>query len=83
LRRRWCFAHSPPAATPARADIITMADIARRCGSMLAQKIIPRKLEEERMAIDKGAAAKIVAQIDRDELARLGCDLTSIPSPTG
>jgi len=24
-----------------------------------------------------------LAQIDRDELAQLGCDLTSIPSPTG
>jgi len=35
------------------------------------------------MAIDKQAATKVLAQIDRDELAQLGCDLTSIPSPTG
>lgn len=35
------------------------------------------------MAIDKDAAKKILAQIDRGELAELGCDLTSIPSPTG
>src|SRR5229473_1582610 len=35
------------------------------------------------MALDKEAAKKVLAQIDRDELARLGCDLTSIPSPTG
>jgi acetylornithine deacetylase/succinyl-diaminopimelate desuccinylase-like protein len=35
------------------------------------------------MALDKAAAKNVLAQIDRDELARLGCDLTSIPSPTG
>jgi acetylornithine deacetylase len=35
------------------------------------------------MPVDKEAAKKILAQIDRDELAQLGCDLTSIPSPTG
>jgi acetylornithine deacetylase/succinyl-diaminopimelate desuccinylase-like protein len=35
------------------------------------------------MALDKAAANKVLAQIDRDELAQLGCDLTSIPSPTG
>ena len=35
------------------------------------------------MALDKEAAQKILAQIDREELAQLGCDLTSIPSPTG
>lgn len=35
------------------------------------------------MAIDAQTAKKILAQIDRDELAQLGCDLTSIPSPTG
>jgi len=35
------------------------------------------------MPIDKDAAQRILAQIDRDELAQLGCDLTSIPSPTG
>ena len=35
------------------------------------------------MAIDKDAAKKILAQIDPGELAELGCDLTSIPSPTG
>ena len=35
------------------------------------------------MALDKAAASKVLAQIDRDELAQLGCDLTSIPSPTG
>jgi acetylornithine deacetylase/succinyl-diaminopimelate desuccinylase-like protein len=35
------------------------------------------------MALDKVAAKAVLAQIDRDELARLACDLTSIPSPTG
>jgi len=35
------------------------------------------------MALDKAAAKKVLQHIDRDELARLGCDLTSIPSPTG
>jgi acetylornithine deacetylase/succinyl-diaminopimelate desuccinylase-like protein len=35
------------------------------------------------MALDHAAAKKILAQIDRNELAQLGCDLTSIPSPTG
>jgi acetylornithine deacetylase/succinyl-diaminopimelate desuccinylase-like protein len=35
------------------------------------------------MALDKQAAQKVLAQIDRNELAQLGCELTSIPSPTG
>jgi len=35
------------------------------------------------MAFDKEAAKTVLAQIDRDELGQLGCDLTSIPSPTG
>jgi acetylornithine deacetylase/succinyl-diaminopimelate desuccinylase-like protein len=35
------------------------------------------------VAIDTVAAQNILTQIDRDELARLACDLTSIPSPTG
>src|ERR687892_375723 len=35
------------------------------------------------MAVDTDAAKKVFAQIHRDELAQLGCDLTSIPSPTG
>ncbi len=35
------------------------------------------------MAIDQNAVKKVLAHIDRDELAQLGCDLTSIPSPTG
>jgi acetylornithine deacetylase/succinyl-diaminopimelate desuccinylase-like protein len=35
------------------------------------------------VAFDSDAAQKILAQIDRDELAQLGADLTSIPSPTG
>jgi acetylornithine deacetylase/succinyl-diaminopimelate desuccinylase-like protein len=35
------------------------------------------------MALDKEAAKTVLAQIDRNELAQLGCDLTSIPSPTG
>ena len=35
------------------------------------------------MPFDKESAKHILAQIDRDELAQLGCDLTSIPSPTG
>lgn len=35
------------------------------------------------MAIDKEGAKKVLAEIDRDELAQLACDLVSIPSPTG
>ena len=35
------------------------------------------------MALDKEISARVLAQIDRNELAQLGCDLTSIPSPTG
>ena len=35
------------------------------------------------MALDIEAAKAALAQIDRAELAQLGCDLTSIPSPTG
>lgn len=35
------------------------------------------------MALDPTTAAKVLAQIDRNELAQLGADLTSIPSPTG
>ena len=35
------------------------------------------------MSFDQEAAKTVLAQIDRDELAQLGCDLTSIPSPTG
>ena len=35
------------------------------------------------MALDLEAAKRVLAQIDRSELAQLGCDLTSIPSPTG
>jgi acetylornithine deacetylase/succinyl-diaminopimelate desuccinylase-like protein len=33
--------------------------------------------------LDKEIAARVLAQINRNELAQLGCDLTSIPSPTG
>ena len=35
------------------------------------------------MTFDKDAAKQILSCIDRNELARLGCDLASIPSPTG
>jgi len=35
------------------------------------------------VAFDSDAAQKVRAQIDRDELAQLGADLTNIPSPTG
>src|SRR5262245_12831269 len=35
------------------------------------------------MALDKEAAKKVLGEIDRDELAQLGCELTSIASPTG
>src|SRR5438552_14737529 len=35
------------------------------------------------MALDQAAAKKVLAGIDRNELAQLGSDLTSIPSPTG
>jgi acetylornithine deacetylase/succinyl-diaminopimelate desuccinylase-like protein len=33
--------------------------------------------------VDTELAKKVVTRIDRNELAQLGCDLTSIPSPTG
>ena len=35
------------------------------------------------MALDKESAKQVLAHIDRDELAQLGCDLVNIPSPTG
>lgn len=35
------------------------------------------------MAFDEGAAKTVLAQIDGDELAQVGCDLASIASPTG
>jgi len=35
------------------------------------------------MALDTEVARMVSAQIDRNELAQLGADLTSIPSPTG
>ena len=35
------------------------------------------------MALDEQAAKKILGCIDRNELAKLGSELTSIPSPTG
>ena len=35
------------------------------------------------MPIDRDSARKVVAQINRDELAQLACDLVNIPSPTG
>jgi len=35
------------------------------------------------MAIDVGLAKKVLAEIDRDELTQLACDLVNIPSPTG
>ncbi len=35
------------------------------------------------MELDKDISKRVLAQIDRNELAQLGCDLTSIPSPTG
>jgi acetylornithine deacetylase/succinyl-diaminopimelate desuccinylase-like protein len=35
------------------------------------------------MNFETETANRVLAQIDRDELAQLGCDLTSIPSPTG
>ena len=35
------------------------------------------------MSLNKEAAQQVLALIDRDELAQLACDLTSIPSPTG
>jgi acetylornithine deacetylase/succinyl-diaminopimelate desuccinylase-like protein len=35
------------------------------------------------MPLDKEAAKQILSRIHRDELAQLGSDLTSIPSPTG
>jgi acetylornithine deacetylase/succinyl-diaminopimelate desuccinylase-like protein len=35
------------------------------------------------MALDKAAAERVLSAIDPAELARLACDLASIPSPTG
>ena len=35
------------------------------------------------MTFDAEAAKKVLAEINRDELAQLACDLTDIPSPTG
>jgi acetylornithine deacetylase/succinyl-diaminopimelate desuccinylase-like protein len=35
------------------------------------------------MSLSKQAAQQVLAQIDRDELAQVACDITSIPSPTG
>src|SRR3954469_14959317 len=35
------------------------------------------------MPFDSDTAKKVLAEIDRDELAQLGCDLANIPSPTG
>ena len=35
------------------------------------------------MTVNTELADKVLAQIDRDELAQLACDLTDIPSPTG
>jgi acetylornithine deacetylase/succinyl-diaminopimelate desuccinylase-like protein len=38
---------------------------------------------ERSVALDHTTATKVLAHIDRDELAALGCRLASIPSPTG
>ncbi|NIO08323.1 MAG: M20/M25/M40 family metallo-hydrolase [Deltaproteobacteria bacterium] len=35
------------------------------------------------MSIDKESAARVLEQLDKDELAQLACDLVNIPSPTG
>lgn len=35
------------------------------------------------MAINKEWAQKVLSQVDRDELAQLGCNLVNLPSPTG
>ena len=35
------------------------------------------------MSIDKESAEKILAHLDKDEIAQLACDLVNIPSPTG
>ncbi|MFQ5851940.1 MAG: M20/M25/M40 family metallo-hydrolase [Candidatus Binatia bacterium] len=35
------------------------------------------------MAIDKDLATKVLANLDKDELAHLACDLVNLPSPTG
>lgn len=35
------------------------------------------------MPLDKKTAKKVLAQVDRDEVAQLACDLVNIPSPTG
>jgi acetylornithine deacetylase/succinyl-diaminopimelate desuccinylase-like protein len=40
-------------------------------------------LKVEEMPVNAEAAKQVLAHIDRDELAQLGCDLTDIPSPTG
>ena len=35
------------------------------------------------MPVNEEVARQVLTQIDRDELAQLGCDLVNIPSPTG
>lgn len=35
------------------------------------------------MSLDKDAGKKVLAHIDKNELAQLACDLVNIPSPTG
>jgi acetylornithine deacetylase/succinyl-diaminopimelate desuccinylase-like protein len=50
------------------------------CGDAV-RRIAPAM--ETPVPFDEAAAKKILAHIDRDELAQLGCDLASIPSPTG
>ncbi len=35
------------------------------------------------MPLDKELAQRVLANLDRDEMAHLACDLVNIPSPTG
>ena len=50
---------------------------------VVSKVTVKLKQKENEVTIDLEAANKVLAQIDRAELAQLGCDLTSIPSPTG
>ncbi len=40
-------------------------------------------MRRTQVAFDKDTAKKVLENIDRKELAQVGCDLASIPSPTG
>ena len=53
--------------------------------ALLGEELTLREGRRVKAALKMGrlVSIKTLAQIDRNELAQLGCDLTSIPSPTG